>query len=77
MATPAQSSATVPSRPPDAGKGEATIGTYKKLEEIGKGSFATVYKAIYLVSAVTRLSLAVAATLGRPFIAFIHVPILT
>ena len=27
-----------------------TVGNFTKLEEIGKGSFATVYKAVHVVS---------------------------
>lgn len=45
-----QPSPMAPNRAQDTGKGDSAVGTYKKMEEIGRGSFATVYKAIYLVS---------------------------
>jgi len=34
----------------DTGQGELKVGSFRRLEEIGKGSFATVYKASYSVS---------------------------
>lgn len=34
-------------RPGDTGHGALAIGSFKRLEEIGRGSFATVYKASY------------------------------
>ena len=34
----------------DAVPGEMAIGSFRRLEEIGRGSFATVYKAAYSVS---------------------------
>ena len=34
----------------ETGQGEMTVGSFKRLEEIGRGSFATVYKASYSVS---------------------------
>ena len=37
-------------RPGQSTQGALTVGTFKRLEEIGKGSFATVYKALYSVS---------------------------
>ncbi|KAL8941024.1 MAG: hypothetical protein Q9211_002000, partial [Gyalolechia sp. 1 TL-2023] len=37
-----------PTRGP--GQGEMSVGSFRRLEEIGKGSFATVYKATYSVS---------------------------
>ena len=37
-------------RPGDTGQGALTLGSFKRLEEIGRGSFATVYKASYSVS---------------------------
>ena len=37
-------------RPGEAGQRGMTIGSFTRLEEIGRGSFATVYKAAYSVS---------------------------
>ncbi|KAL9590054.1 MAG: hypothetical protein Q9203_001158 [Teloschistes exilis] len=34
-------------RPRAPGSGEMSVGSFRRLEEIGKGSFATVYKATY------------------------------
>lgn len=34
----------------DSAQGEMSIGSFRRLEEIGRGSFATVYKAAYSVS---------------------------
>ncbi|KAL8709083.1 MAG: hypothetical protein Q9220_006104 [cf. Caloplaca sp. 1 TL-2023] len=34
-------------RPRGPGQGEMSVGSFRRLEEIGKGSFATVYKATY------------------------------
>ncbi|KAL8924624.1 MAG: hypothetical protein Q9208_003939 [Pyrenodesmia sp. 3 TL-2023] len=46
MAAPATGSSTSrPTRGP--GHGEMSVGSFRRLEEIGKGSFATVYKATY------------------------------
>ncbi|KAI4206461.1 MAG: hypothetical protein LQ346_001087 [Caloplaca aetnensis] len=46
MAAPATGpSASRPIRGP--GHGEMSVGSFRRLEEIGKGSFATVYKATY------------------------------
>lgn len=36
-------------RPRAPGQGEMSVGSFRRLEEIGKGSFATVYKATYSV----------------------------
>ncbi|KAL8881705.1 MAG: hypothetical protein Q9198_001141 [Flavoplaca austrocitrina] len=46
MAAPASASST-PTRPRPPGQGEMSVGSFRRLEEIGKGSFATVYKATY------------------------------
>ncbi|KAL8843538.1 MAG: hypothetical protein Q9170_000042 [Blastenia crenularia] len=46
MAAPTPGSSTSrPTRGP--GHGEISVGSFRRLEEIGKGSFATVYKATY------------------------------
>lgn len=37
-------------RPRESTQGEMAIGSFRRLEEIGRGSFATVYKAAYSVS---------------------------
>ncbi|KAL8871459.1 MAG: hypothetical protein Q9174_002711 [Haloplaca sp. 1 TL-2023] len=44
--SPAPSSSRRPRAP---GQGEMSVGSFRRLEEIGKGSFATVYKATYSV----------------------------
>lgn len=43
---------TIPSsrRSRESAQGEMAIGSFRRLEEIGRGSFATVYKAAYSVS---------------------------
>ncbi len=48
MATPAATSSTV-RRTREPGQGEMAVGSFRRLEEIGRGSFATVYKASYSV----------------------------
>lgn len=37
-------------RPRESTQGDVDIGSFRRLEEIGKGSFATVYKAMHTVS---------------------------
>ena len=37
-------------RPRDPAQAEVDIGSFKRMEEIGRGSFATVYKAMHTVS---------------------------
>ncbi|KAL8729480.1 MAG: hypothetical protein Q9166_004728 [cf. Caloplaca sp. 2 TL-2023] len=46
MAAPIPGPSTV-RRPRGPGQGEMSVGSFRRLEEIGKGSFATVYKATY------------------------------
>ncbi len=46
MATPGPQSAAAPRRSRESN----TVGSFQKLEEIGRGSFATVYKAVHVVS---------------------------
>ncbi|KAL8773202.1 MAG: hypothetical protein Q9209_001878 [Squamulea sp. 1 TL-2023] len=46
MAAPTPASSTS-RRPRAPGQGEMSVGSFRRLEEIGKGSFATVYKATY------------------------------
>ncbi|KAL8738377.1 MAG: hypothetical protein Q9181_000799 [Wetmoreana brouardii] len=46
MAAPTPGPST-PKRPRAPGQGEMSVGSFRRLEEIGKGSFATVYKATY------------------------------
>ncbi|KAI4261959.1 MAG: hypothetical protein L6R42_002855 [Xanthoria sp. 1 TBL-2021] len=46
MAAPTSASSTS-RRPRPSGQGEMSVGSFRRLEEIGKGSFATVYKATY------------------------------
>ncbi|KAL8994149.1 MAG: hypothetical protein Q9169_005805 [Polycauliona sp. 2 TL-2023] len=46
MAALASTSST-PKRPRPSAQGEMSVGSFRRLEEIGKGSFATVYKATY------------------------------
>lgn len=44
------SSSSSPRRTKDPVQEEMAIGSFRRLEEIGRGSFATVYKAAYSVS---------------------------
>ncbi|KAL8950008.1 MAG: hypothetical protein Q9222_003932 [Ikaeria aurantiellina] len=46
MTSPASGPSTS-KRPRAPGQGELSVGSFRRLEEIGKGSFATVYKATY------------------------------
>ncbi|KAL8674334.1 MAG: hypothetical protein Q9168_001263 [Polycauliona sp. 1 TL-2023] len=47
MAAPASAPSSTPRRPRPPAQGEMSVGSFRRLEEIGKGSFATVYKATY------------------------------
>ncbi|KZF24778.1 Serine/threonine-protein kinase atg1 [Xylona heveae TC161] len=43
-----QHPSATPRRLPDSSQAEVTIGQFKRLEEIGRGSFATVYKGLHV-----------------------------
>ncbi|SLM36208.1 serine threonine protein kinase [Lasallia pustulata] len=49
MATPAPApSSSTSRRSRESAQGDMTIGNFRRMEEIGRGSFATVYKAIHV-----------------------------
>ena len=47
---PTPSTNTLPRRPREHGHREVRIGSFTRKDEIGKGSFATVYSATHTVS---------------------------
>ena len=48
QAQPARASAS--RRSHESSQGDVDIGSFRRMEEIGRGSFATVYKAMHTVS---------------------------